>query len=108
MVKKKPKIVIPALPKSQLKEAYDFIKFDSPKKAEKVKAKILSAIKELADHPERYSQDKYRIRNDGSYRAFEIYKYSISYHVSLDQITIVRVLHTKREPKAYWENVLPF
>ena len=53
MVKKKPKIVIPTLPKSQLKEAYEFIKFDSPKNAEKVRSKILSAIKELADHPER-------------------------------------------------------
>ena len=101
MVKKKPKIVIPTLPKSQLKEAYEFIKFDSPKNAEKVRSKILSAIKELADHPERYSPDKYRMNNDGSFRAFEIYKYRISYHVSPDQVTIVRVLHTKREPKTY-------
>jgi plasmid stabilization system protein ParE len=101
MVNKKPKIVIPTLPKSQLKEAYDFIKLDSLKNAEKVKSKILSASRELADHPERYSQDKYRIKNDGSYRAFEIYKYRVSYHISPDQFTIVRVLHTKREPKAY-------
>jgi plasmid stabilization system protein ParE len=57
--------------------------------------------RELADHPERYSQDKYRIKNDSSYRAFEIYKYRVSYHISPDQFTIVRVLHTKREPKAY-------
>jgi plasmid stabilization system protein ParE len=99
MVKKKPKIVIPTLPKSQLKEAYEFIKFDSPKNAEKVRSKILSGIMELADHPERHSPDKYRMNNDGSYRAFEIYR--ISYHVSPDQITIVRVLHTKREPKPY-------
>jgi plasmid stabilization system protein ParE len=101
MVKKKPKIVIPTLSKSQLKEAYEFIKFDSPKNAEKVRSKILSGIMELADHPERHSPDKYRMNNDGSYRAFEIYKYRISYHVSPDQITIVRVLHTKREPKPY-------
>lgn len=101
MVRKKPKIVIPTLPKSQLKEVYEFIKLDSPKSAEKVRSKILSAIKELADHPERHTPDKYRMNNDGSFRAFEIFKYRISYHVSADHITIVRVLHTKREPKPY-------
>ena len=101
MVKKKPTIVIPKSPKSQLKEAYEFIKLDSPKNAEKVRSKILSAIKELTDHPERYGPDKYRMNNDGSFRAFEIYKYRISYHVSPDQITIVRILHTKKEPKTY-------
>jgi plasmid stabilization system protein ParE len=101
MVKKKPKIVIPFLAKAQLKEAYEYIKLDSPKNAEKVRVKILSAIKELAVHPERHSPDKYRIENDGCFRAFEIYKYRVSYHISPDQITIVRILHTKREPKLY-------
>jgi len=101
MVKKRPKIVIPTLAKSQLREAYEYIKLDSPKNAEKVRAKISEAIKGLTDHPERHSPDKYRLANDGSYRAFEINKYRIAYHVSPDQITIVRVLHTKREPKSY-------
>jgi len=55
MVREKPKIVIPILPKSQLKEAYKFIKFDSPKNAEKVRSMILEGIKKLADHPERRS-----------------------------------------------------
>jgi plasmid stabilization system protein ParE len=101
MVKKKPRIVIANLAKLQLREAYDFIKADSPKHAKKVRAKILSTIKELADQPERYSPDKYRLVNDGSYRAFEVYKYRISYHVSPEQITIVQVLHSKMEPRLY-------
>jgi plasmid stabilization system protein ParE len=101
MVRQKPRVIITNLAKLQLREAYDFIKTDSPKNAEKVRIKILSAIKKLADQPDRHSMDKYRLANDGSYRAFEIYKYRISYHVSMEQITIVRVLHTKREPKPY-------
>lgn len=101
MVKSKPSIVIDNLAKVQLREAYDFIKFDSPKSADKVKSKIRSAIKKLADQPERYPPDKYRINNDGSYRAFELYKYRISYHISSEQITITRVRHTKMEPKLY-------
>jgi plasmid stabilization system protein ParE len=101
MVKKKPGIVIDNLAKVQLREAYNYIKLDSPKNAEKVKAKILAAIKELAAHPEKYPKDKYRLANDGAYRAFEIYKYRVSYHVSQEQITVIMIRHTKMEPKSY-------
>lgn len=101
MVKVKPKIVIENLAKAQLKEAYSYIKLDPPKNAEKVKAKILASIKELADKPERHSKDKYRLNNDGSYRAFEIYKYRIGYHVSQEQITIIMIRHTKMEPRVH-------
>ena len=101
MVKNKPKIVIENLAKAQLKEAYTYIKLDSPKSAEKVKSKILASIKELAVHPEKYPKDKYRLSNDGSYRAFEIYKYRIIYHVSPEQITIIMIRHTKMEPKSH-------
>ena len=101
MVKSKAKIVIDNLAKAQLKEAYTYIALDSPKNAEKVKAKILSAIKDLADHPERHPRDKYRHDKNGSYRAFELYKYRISYHVSQDQITVIMIRHTKMEPKSH-------
>lgn len=101
MVKVKPQIIIDNLAKAQLKEAYSYIKLDSPKNAEKVKAKILASIQELADKPERYPKDKYRIDNDGSYRAFEIYKYRIAYHISQEQITIIMIRHTKMEPQSH-------
>lgn len=101
MVKIKPRIVIDNLAKIQLKEAYEYIKLDSVKSAEKVKTKIRDSIKELADHPEKYPLDKYRLGNDGSFRALEIYKYRISYHVSPQQITVIRIRHTKMNPKPY-------
>jgi plasmid stabilization system protein ParE len=101
MVKRKPKIVVENLAKAQLKEAYSYIKLDSPKNAEKVKAKILTSIKELADNPERHSKDKFRLNNDGCYRAFEIYKYRISYHISEEQITVIMIRHTKMEPRLH-------
>jgi plasmid stabilization system protein ParE len=101
MVKVKPRIVIDNLAKTQLKEAYSYIKLDSPKSAEKVKAKILASIRGLADRPERYPKDKYRLNNDGSYRALEIYKYRISYHVSQEQITVIMIRHTRMEPRLH-------
>jgi plasmid stabilization system protein ParE len=64
-------------------------------------AKILASIKELAGQPEKYPRDKYRLNNDGSYRAFEIYKYRVSYHVSPEQITVIMIRHTKMEPKSH-------
>ena len=101
MVKIKPKVVIDNLAKAQLREAYTYIKLDSPKSAEKVKAKILASIMVLTDHPEKHPRDKYRLNNDGSYRAFEIYKYRVSYHVSQEQITVIMIRHTKMEPKPH-------
>lgn len=89
------------LAKAQLKEAYSYIKLDSPKNAEKVRNKILVSIQELADKPERHPKDKYRANNDGSYRAFEIFKYRITYHVFNEQITILMISHTKMEPKLH-------
>lgn len=64
-------------------------------------AKILASIKELAARPEKHPTDKYCLKKDGSYRAFEIYKYRISFHVSQEQITVIMIRHTKMEPKSY-------
>lgn len=69
--------------------------------AEKVKAKILTSIKELAMNPERHPLDKYRLNNNGSYRAYEIYKYRITYQVSAEVIHILRIRHTKMNPLKY-------
>jgi len=56
---------------------------------------------ELTDHPEKHPRDKYHLNNDGSYRAFEIYKYRISYHVSQEKIIVIMLRHTKMEPKSH-------
>jgi plasmid stabilization system protein ParE len=101
MVNKKPKVVIDDEAKKSLREACQYIKKDSVQNAEKVKAKILASIKELIKNPQRHSPDKYRLKNDGSYRAYEIYKYRITYHVSSGEIRVIRIRHTKMNPLEY-------
>ncbi len=101
MVKKEIRIIIDDEAKDSLHKAYRYIKKDSFQNAEKVRNKILVAIKELGKNPERHGPDKYRIGNDGSYRAFEIYKYRITYHASGDEIRIIRIRHTKMNPLEY-------
>ena len=61
--------------KQQLKEAYIFIRRDSPKNAAKVRSEIIAHTRKIMLHPEIYSLDKYKTNNDGTYRAFEKHRY---------------------------------
>lgn len=102
MVSKKFRVVIDEEAKKSLHKAYGYIKKDSLQNAEKVRAKILTTIKELPKNSGRHAPDKYRIKNeDGAYRAYEIYKYRITYHVSSEEIRIIRIQHTKMNPLKY-------
>lgn len=101
MVKNKPRVIIENEAKRQLRQAYQYIRQDSEKNAKKVKEKILASIKALVKNPEQHKPDKYCLDNDGSFRAYEIYKYRITYHVWGDIITVVRIRHTKMNPLEY-------
>lgn len=79
-----------------------YIKKDSVQNAEKVKKDILSAIRSLITEPEKiHAADKYKINNDGNFRAFELHRVRISYYISDDCIQIVRVRHTRKQPEIY-------
>ena len=100
MVKKPLTVVWDNEAKAQLRKAYNYIKKDSLQSAEKVKKEIAQIAKDLIKNPQFYPPDKYRHNNDGSFRAYELHHYRIAYHVGKEQITILRVRHTKMEPKA--------
>jgi plasmid stabilization system protein ParE len=85
----------------QLDEAIEYIGLDSPANAEKVKKEILLKIDALPKHPEHYGPDKYKTKNDGSFRSFEIHHYRISYRYKLTEIRIIRIRHTKMNPLRY-------
>ena len=86
---------------NQLIKAIEYIQEDSLQNAEKVKDEILLEITALTTHPEKYPPDKYKLNNDGSFRAFELHRYRLSYRVVKNEIRIIRVRHTKRNPKNY-------
>lgn len=87
--------------KIQLQEAYNYISRDSPKAAEKVINDIIDITLSLSLNPETHPPDKYKIDNDGAYRAFEIYHYRIAYRISNNSIRILRLRHTKMSPLKY-------
>lgn len=85
----------------QLEEAYHYLKEKTPPSALKVKNAILSEVKKLPLHPEIYELDRFKLNNNGQYRAFEIYNYRIVYRVLDSEIRILRLRHSSREPKEY-------
>lgn len=62
---------------------------------------IYKSVTILGSHSEIYELDEMKILNDGSYRAYEIYNYRISYKVTPREIHILRVRHTSRNPKKF-------
>ncbi|MBP2833291.1 type II toxin-antitoxin system RelE/ParE family toxin [Aquimarina sp. U1-2] len=96
MVKKK--VVWDSEALSQLQECYEYIKERSITSAQKVRKVILEEVKELPNHPESHKLDRFKIENDGNYRAFEKYSYRVSYRIKAEEIRILRVRHTSRSP----------
>jgi addiction module RelE/StbE family toxin len=86
---------------NHLAQIYKYIKKESPQNAAKVLHDIAVAVYKAGKHPERYAPDKYKMNNDGSYRAFEIHRYRIAYRFSNNIIRVLRVRHTSMEPRPY-------
>ena len=86
---------------TQLLKAYLYIYKDSPRNAQKVKDQIIDLSLELPKNPERFPLDKYRRNNDGTFRAFELHRYRISYRIMTEYILIVRFRHTSMNPSFY-------
>ena len=86
----------------QLLDALRFIEEnDFHSYAEQLEIEILSRIRNIPQNPSIYPLDKYRRDNDGSYHAFEVDHYRISYRAQKDEIRIVRIRHTSRKPRKY-------
>ena len=85
----------------ELRKAFDYIAQDSLKHAMLVRDEIIDLTIALSQHPEKHSLDKYKLNNDGSWRAFEKYHYRISYKITPGQIRIVRLRHTSKSPLHY-------
>ena len=87
--------------KVELRKAFDYISLDSLQNAQMVRDALINLTIDLPGNPEKHPLDKFKKSNDGTWRAFEKYSYRISYHISKNQIRIVRMRHTSMSPLAY-------
>jgi hypothetical protein len=62
---------------------------------------VLEKINELSGRPEIHNLDKYKLNNNGSYRAFELHRFRVSYLVKENQIIITRIRNINQEPLDY-------
>lgn len=87
----------------QLEDIHFYILFESKsiQVADKVVDKIFDSTKILKTKPEIYKLDTKKDNNDGSFRAYFVYDYMISYQITPDYIQILRVRHTSRKPKNF-------
>ena len=61
--------------KKQLQATFEYIQSDSIQSAKRVRDEIIDFSIKLASKPDIYPLDKYKLNNDGTYRAFEIDPY---------------------------------
>jgi plasmid stabilization system protein ParE len=94
-------VIWPQKVQNQLSKIYRYILLDSLQNAEKVKKDILSSTRKLTINPEIFPLDKYRKDNDGSFRAYELHHYRISFPITEKKIIIVRIRHTSMQPRLY-------
>ncbi|MBS1496841.1 MAG: type II toxin-antitoxin system RelE/ParE family toxin [Bacteroidetes bacterium] len=85
----------------QFDKAIEYIASISVQNAQKVETGLINAIQKIAQQPEFYPRDKYKLNNDGSFRAFELHRYRISYRYIKKEIRILRVRHTSMNPLPY-------
>jgi len=65
----------------------------------KVADDIIGILKLTAINPEMHPLDRYKIFNDGSYRAFEKHHYRIVYRFINNKIKVLTIRYTSRNPK---------
>jgi plasmid stabilization system protein ParE len=66
--------------------------------AEKLQKEILLRTALLITNPQIYPLDRFKLKNDGSYFAFEVDNYRVSFKKMPNEIRILNVRHTKRKP----------
>ena len=103
MVKKNYHIIWDDVAKLELKEAYLNVKKNSASNAENLRKKIVLAVANLKFNPLIYELDRFRISNDGTYRAFEKDSHRVMYRIQADKVFILGVRNANRNPLSHYE-----
>lgn len=98
MVRKNKAVIWSKEAVEELSEIHTYIKKQSPTAAQKVINQILSHTRQLQKHWQGFRTDELKEKNDGSYRVTFVYHYRITFRIQKEQIHVLRIRHTSREP----------
>jgi plasmid stabilization system protein ParE len=98
MAKKKVEIVWSNQATGNFIKILEYLSTQSNSTMNMVGNSILDEIDRLAKNPYVHPVDRFKKKNDNHFRACVVFSYRISYHVSENQINILRIRHTSREP----------
>lgn len=87
--------------KFYFKQAIQYFKQESPQGAVTVRKAILDHLAILKSDAGIYESDKFKIANDGSYRAVTVYNSRITYKVTFSKVLVLRIRHTSQNPILY-------
>jgi plasmid stabilization system protein ParE len=85
----------------QLEDIHFYIFFENKSIhiADKVVDTIFESTEILKTQPEIFKLDTQKVNNDGSFRVYFVYDYSVSYQITENTIQILRVRHNARKSK---------
>ena len=86
---------------AQFEKICNYIVEQSPQNADNLKSEIIHTLEKIPANPEKHPADKYRNKNKGDYRAFELHHVRIAYQITAEHILILRIRSTHQEPKTY-------
>ena len=98
MAKKEVNIVWSKSASRHFLEILEFLSLHSEQATSIIGNAILNEIDFLAKTPMSHPEDRFKKRNDGTFRACVIFSYRISYKIDGTTIKIVRIRHTSRQP----------
>lgn len=86
---------------TQLEKIYFYLFKETKSKniPNKVIDTIYNSVTILSTNWEIYELDEMKFSNDGNYRAYEVYNYRITYKITPQEIHLLRIRHTSRNPK---------
>lgn len=85
------------------KAILDFLKTQSDEAPKIVKKAMLSELDRIRLNPLLSEPDKLKLPADEAYRAFTVFSYRVTYFINAksNEIWILRIRHTSREPFGY-------
>ena len=87
--------------KEQYLAAVEYILNNSVQNAENFVKKLYDKLQKASLFPKASPPDKFKINNDGAFRAFTLFEYRISYEIQERSIKVLRCRHMKMKIKYY-------